>query len=394
MVLKMAFRNLLRHKKRTILTLTTTIIGILLAVIGEGMNSGMEVQITDLSVKSEIGFARAFGKGYYAEKTDNNILEFPIGQEEIGLFNTLPVTKHISFEGTMTNSQEELRVKIQGVNPVDENKVFNRDKYIISGEWIKNREGLVIGSELASLLGVKVGDSVTVLARTIDKNQNAYDLTISGIIKTGNPIFDGTIVFLEESFAKEFVGADFYNEVIFGEKLDSKKVENLKNSNIDLVTYEEELEDFLIIAKIRRKMFGVISGGILLMASLTITNTMLMAMLERKKEIGVLMANGMNTKKILKMFFFEGILNGILGSFLGFVLGSILVTYFQKYGIPFNFNSTDIGVNIPFADRLYLHYNFSKSIIFPFIGILFAGVASYYPAYKATKINPIEAMKG
>lgn len=394
MVFKMAFRNLRRHKKRTLLTLITTVIGILLAVIGEGMNSGMEVQISDLSIKSEIGYARAFGKNYYAEKDDNDILEFPIAKEDLKLFNGLPVTKHLSFNGSITNSIEELQVKFQGINPEDENIVFHRDKYMISGDFFTKKDGVVIGSELAKLLNIKTGDIVTILARTLEKNQNAYDVEVIGIIKTGNPVFDGTVVFMKENFAKEFVSADFYNEIIIGKTPQKEKILELKNSHIDFVTYDEELKDFLVIAELRRKMFGAISGAMLLMAALTITNTMLMAMLERKREIGVLMANGMNVKKILQMFFTEGILNGIIGSFIGFILGTIIVIYFQKYGIPFHFNSNDIGVNIPFADRLYLHYNFANSIIFPFVGIAFAGVASYYPAYKATKINPIDAMKG
>lgn len=394
MVYKMALKNLLRHKKRTMLTLITSIVGIFLAVIGEGLNSGLEVQATDLSIKSEISYGRIFAKDFYAEKEDNNILEFPIDKNIEKDLAGIPFSRRITFGGSITNSEEELGVNYIGVNKISENVVFEREKYITQGDFLNEPMGIVIGYDLANLLNLKTGDQITLMARTVNKSQNAYDAIITGILKTGNPIFDSRTVFLNEEFAKEFSGADFYNEYVIGKDLDNKKIEQLKTKNIDYITYKEALKDIMSIASLRRKIFGIISFAILLMAALTITNTMLMAMLERKKEVGVLMANGMNGKKVLKMYFFEGFLNGAIGCIIGFLMGTVIVVILQKVGIPFNINVNDLGVSIPFSDRLYLHYNFKTSIIFPFVGLLFASIASFYPAYRATKLNPVEAIKG
>lgn len=394
MIYKMAFKNLLRHKRRTLLTLVTTIVGIMLAVVGEGLNGGLEKQVSDLSIKSETAYGRIFGKGYYEEKEDNDILEFPIDEDEMLALEGISITKRISFTGTITDSDLEFAAYYMGVDEQEENQVFQRGKYIIFGNFIKNRNDVVIGSELAKLLNAKVGDQLTLMARTVDKNQNAYDMLITGIIKTGNVIFDGKAVFLSQDFAREFTGADFYNEIAIANILEPKLINQLKTKNFDFVDYKEELKDILAISKIRRKIFGMISGGILIMASLTITNTMLMAMLERKKEIGVLMANGMNSKKILQLFFLEGIYNGIIGCTLGFLIGSLITINLEKVGIPFNMSFQDMGLALPFSDRMYLYYNLGKSLTFPLIGLLFVALASFYPAYKATKLNPIEAIRG
>lgn len=394
MIYQMALKNLFRHKKRTLLTLVTTIVGIFLAVLGEGLNSGLEVQVSDLSIKSEISYGRIYAKNFYAEKEDNNILEFPVDSSIDKHLTGIPYSKRVTFGGSITNGVEDIATTYIGVNRDAENVVFQRDKYMVEGNFLKNPQDVVIGSELAKLMNLKVGDSITLLARTVDKSQNAYDVEVTGIIKTGNPIFDSRTVFINENFAKEFSLVDFYNEYVIGKELDSNKISELSNQNIDYITYKEALKDVLAIASLRRRMFGMMSGAILLMASLTITNTMLMAMLERKAEVGVLMANGMSGKKVLKMYFFEGFLNGIIGCIIGFTLGSILVMILQKVGIAFSFNSNDLGIAIPFADRLYLHYNFKRSIIFPFVGLIFVSIASFYPAYRATKLNPVDAIKG
>ncbi len=394
MIYKMAFKNLLRHKRRTLLTLVTTIVGIMLAVVGEGLNGGLEKQVSDLSIKSETAYGRIFGKGYYEEKEDNDILEFPIDEDEMFVLEGISITKRISFTGTITDSDLEFAAYYMGVDEQEENQVFQREKYIIAGNFIKNRNDVVIGSELAKLLNVKVGDQLTLMARNINKNQNAYDILITGIIKTGNVIFDGKAVFLSQDFAREFTGADFYNEIAIANILEPNLISQLKTKNFDFVDYKEELKDILAISKMRRKIFGMISGGILIMASLTIANTMLMAMLERKKEIGVLMANGMNSRKILQLFFLEGIYNGIIGCTLGFLIGSLITINLEKVGIPFNISFQDMGLALPFSDRMYLYYSLGKSLTFPLIGLLFVALASFYPAYKATKLNPIEAIRG
>ena len=243
MIIKMAFKNLLRHKKRTALTLITTIVGILLAVIGEGLNSGLEKQVSDLSIKSEISYGRIFGKNFYEDKDNNDILEYPINMKSVKGLENVPISKRISFTGSITDSKEELATYFMGVNKIDENKVFSRDKYIISGNFLNNDTDVVIGEELANLLNLKVGDDVTLMARTVIKSQNAYDLKVTGIIKTGNPIFDSKAVFLNETFAREFSGADFYNEIIVGKILDTPLENILKSSDIDYVTYKEKLKE-------------------------------------------------------------------------------------------------------------------------------------------------------
>ncbi len=394
MLIKMAFRNLFRHKKRTILTLITMTIGIMLAILGEGLNKGMYEQVKDIYIKSDIGYYKLYKKSYYGERDTNERLEYIIeDREEVeDILSNTKKSSRIVFEGEITNSYDELNTIFIGGNKIEEEAVFDRSSYLVEGSFLDGDDEIVVGYELAKLLNLNLGMEVTILARAYDKSINAYDRKIGGIIKTGNPLMDGKVVFLTKEFAKEFVGADIINDIVVGEVLDEVTLSKLRKKKVDIVSYNEELEEINTITTIRRRVFGVISTIILIMAGLSIANTMLMAMMERKKEIGILMANGMERRKILKLFLYEGGISGVIGGFIGFTLGSLWVLYYQEYGLNF-FNAGSAGINLPLSEKLYFGYSFISSISFFAIGLLFALVASIYPAYKATTMEPVEVIR-
>ena len=395
MILKMIFRNIFRYKKRTVLTLITMIVGIYLAILGEGLNSGLENQITDIYIKTDTSHYKIYGNDFYLEKDDNDQLDYPIDNlekvEEI--LKNKDYSKRLLFEGSITDGEEELRARFIGVEPHKENLVFERNRYMVDGSFLDNEDSLVLGLEMARLLNLGIGDEVTLIARTASQSINAYNLTITGIIKTGNTIMDSSCVFIDLNFAKKFADTQFINDIAVKTLLTDKEVNNLKDLKIDFIPWQEEIKDILRITAIRRKAFTIISMTILIMAGVTIANTMLMAMLERQKEIGIMMANGMNNREILILFLGEGTLVGSLGSFIGFIFGGITTNYYQNNGIEIAIKSSDLGISIPFSDRLYLYFDLEKSLIIFIVGIIFSAFASVYPAVKSIKLNPSEAIK-
>lgn len=395
MIPKMIFRNIFRHRKRTLLTLVTMIVGIYLAILGEGLNSGLEHQLTDLYIKTDTSLYKIYGKDFYAEKDDNDQLEYPVIQikEVEKVLGGKNYSKRLIFEGSVTNGLEELSVQFIGVDPQKENEVFNREKYMVKGPFVRGEDSLVLGIELTRLLGLSIGDQVTIMARTASESMNAYDMTLTGIIKTGNIIMDSNTVFVDLNFAGKFADTEEINDIAVGSELSHEEVEELERLDVDFATWQEEIEDIFMITSIRRKAFAIISFTILLMAGVTIANTMLMAMLERQKEIGIMMANGMYRKEILLLFLGEGTFVGILGSSIGFFLGAMTTTYYQNKGIEIAVKSSDLGINIPFSDRLYLYFEPEKSFVIFLIGILFSAAASIYPAIKSIKLDPSVAIK-
>ncbi|WP_319370394.1 FtsX-like permease family protein [uncultured Ilyobacter sp.] len=395
MIFKMIFRNIFRYKKRTVLTLITMIVGIYLAILGEGLNAGLENQITDIYIKTDTSHYKIYGKDFYSEKDDNDQLEYPIENlervEEI--LKNKNYSKRLIFKGSITDGREELMAQFIGVEPHNENLVFERYKYMVEGSFVTGKDSMVLGIEMARLLKLGIGDEITLIARTASQSINAYNLTITGLIKTGNTLMDSNSVFINLDFSKKFADTTAINDIAVESLLQNKEIENLKKLNIDLVPWQEEIKDILRITSIRRKAFAIISTTILIMAGVTIANTMLMAMLERQKEIGIMMANGMNSREILFIFLGEGTFVGSLGSFIGFIFGWITTNYYEKKGIQIAIKSSDLGINIPFSDRLYLYFDLDRSLVIFMMGVLFSVAASVYPAIKSIKLDPAEAIK-
>lgn len=394
MLVKMAWRNLFRHKKRTLLTLITMAVGIMLAILGEGLNRGMYIQVKDTYIKTDIGQYKIYAKGYYEERDINEPLEFPISntKELERTLKGISYEERIVYPGSITNSTDELNITFIAVDREREESIFNRSGYMAEGNFLKNPDEIVVGSEVADLLNLEVGMEITLLGRTFDKALNAYDKRIGGIIKTGNPLLDSRIVFVPLKFGKEFIDADIVNDIVIGQALHPRKLKELKKFDIDIIPYDRELREINQINRVRRRVFGIISISILVMAGLSIANTMLMSMLERKKEIGIMMANGMSRRNILKLFLLEGCLSGFLGGLIGFAIGSSIVIYYEEVGLAL-FNFGDTGINLPISDRLFFGYSFPVSMFFFGVGMTFAVIASYYPAYKATHMEPVEVIR-
>ncbi|WP_134111970.1 hypothetical protein [Hypnocyclicus thermotrophus] len=158
MIFKMTLRNIFRHKARTILTLVMIIIGIFIVIIGEGANKGLELQIIDMSIKTDVGKNKIYKKGYYKNKEDKNPIKHLIDNEKTirDILKNKAVSYRIHFNGSITNGINELGAKFYGINKKEEERVFNRNSQIIEGKYFNKKNELIIGKDFAYLLDLKL----------------------------------------------------------------------------------------------------------------------------------------------------------------------------------------------------------------------------------------------
>jgi putative ABC transport system permease protein len=403
MFIHIAFKNIFRNKRRTLLTMAAVFFGVFLLIVFNGFSSGMEWQIGDLFIKTNTGAIKIVVKDFKTDDLENPI-DFPLAQyRDIGrkLAQNKKIQAYsprITFHGSVSNGMDEIRAVGVGMDPVLEDAVFQRKLSIVNGSFLNpHEEGIVIGEELAGLLNVTVGDTVSVIAQATAMGRNAYDLEIKGLIKTGNPLIDGYTFFVPIDFARGLLSFEGITDIAVNLK-SYAEIDQVANEirqqtfqeDIKVLTWRDFAKDYIGLIEYRKKMIGIISCVILLIAAVGIINTMLMAMLERKREIGNLMAMGVRRTEIMRLFSLEGGFIGVLGSLSAAVLGSLVLLYGQIAGLPINLN--EIG-NTPVAGKLYLHLNLNNVFYFFLVGIAVAILSAIYPAFKSAQLNPVEALR-
>jgi len=394
MLLKMAFRNIFRQKKRTFLTLSVMVFGIMLAVFYDGMIVSVSDDMYKIYVDTELGQYKIYGSGFYAEQEDNEQIEFLIDEKKIDeMLGKESYSPRLVFGGTLGNGEIEFPIRFIGVNKEMENSIFHREETIIDGEFLVSDDQIVMGLTTAKTLGVKKGDYVTIVARTVNKSINAYDMQVGGIFKSLNNMMDKGTIFTTLSFAQEFLDTDKVNDVVVMNKLSENKIQLLKKST-DVVSWEEELDELMQLMKYKGQAAARSMLFIVVIAGVGIANTMLMSMYEREKEIGVMMANGMSNKGIMGLFICEGIFLGVVGSGIGTLLGIMINLIVGKYGIPLPLQMyEDMGLDMVIPDKMYAVINLGVSAQMFAVGVIISVIATLYVAFRSTKFNPAEILK-
>ena len=407
MLFQMALKNVFRNKKRTLITLAAVFFGVFLSVLANGLNKGLEWQIGDLYIKTDTSALKIVNESYQIDDLTNPI-DYPINKYE-------PITKvlagnpdvkafspRISFHGSLTNGVNEIRAIGLGVDPVHEDAVFHRSEGIVSGCYLKTGEqGIIIGADLAGLLELKVGDTVTVIAEATQMGMNAYDLEIKGLVRTGNPLLDGGAFWVPIDFTRDLLSFTGITDIPVSLKKNSQ-IEAFKTGfarkdlpeKVQVLTWRDYTRDFVQLVEFRARLINILTMMILLIAAAGIANTMLMAMMERKREIGNLMAMGVRRGEIVRLFLIEGAMIGFLGSIVAVILGSGIVTYFQINGIALGAKISEAIGDVPIAGKLYAYLDWTQVTAYFLMGLGVSVISTVYPSMKSARLKPVEAIRG
>lgn len=407
MLFQMALKNVFRNKKRTLITLAAVFFGVFLSVLANGLNKGLEWQISDLYIKTETGALKIVNENYQIDDLTNPI-EYPITKyepiiqvltenEDVKAFSP-----RITFHGSLSNGVNEIRAVGLGVDPVREDLVFHRSEGIVSGCFLQTGDqGVVIGADLAGLLELKVGDTVTVIAEATQMGMNAYDLEIKGLARTGNPIMDRGAFWVPIDFTRDLLSFNGITDIPVAIQKNSR-IEAFKADfarrhlpeKVQVLSWRDYTKDFVQLVDFRARLISILTMMILLIAAAGIANTMLMAMMERKREIGNLMAMGVRQGEIVRLFLIEGAMIGFLGSIVAVFLGSGIVTYFQINGIALGTKISNALGDVPIAGKLYAYFDLRQVLSYFLMGLLVSVISTVYPAIKSARLKPVEAIRG
>lgn len=398
-MIKTALRNLFRHKRRTVLTFSILSVGIIYYIVLQGMLDGFEFESIRNFIQLESGHLKITAQDFNPETFEGKIANYPELEKKLREFTFVKgIAPRLKIIGTLDNSIDDYPVIIIGIDPEKDKMVFELNKYLTEDRL--THEGIWIGTVIADKFKVKEGDYLYLTFKGKEGSIVSQEFEVQGIIDCPSFINNNLLVYAPLSTINEIGGFkgeiseisvltdNFQKSFLYKEKL-SRNFEELKIS-----TWQEEGKDFLSISQAKKTAQYVIIFFIILIGIIGTTNTLLIAVFERIREIGTLKAIGMTDKEILRLFVTEGVLIGIAGSMIGVAVGALLNAYFVKYGTNWSvLLPKDMNWGYRVSGIIKSSWNLTSILVSLFLGPISTLIASYIPARRAKKLTPAECLR-
>ena len=403
MIWSIAWRNVWRNKVRSSIVIIAVCLGLMSGVFSAAFMKGWMGQRMDAVLLTEMSyiqihhpeFKENYEFTYFVDNSDK------IVQDIKSLDPTIKLSKRMVINSMVASAETGTGVMIKGIDPEMEKEVTNIYTKIVEGAYFEgiSKNPVVIGKKLADKLDVSIRNKIIVTVQDQDGNVTSGAFRVAGIYKTSNTTFDGSTIFVRNNDLATLVGVnpEMSHEIalLLSDQHNLEETTQIIGAlNPDLLT--ESWKDLSPEMGYMDDLMGVYMYFIIIIIlfalCFAIINTMLMAVLERVKEIGMLMAVGMNKLRVFSMLMLESIFLTLSGGFLGIVLGYILFLFFQKNGIDMSIWGEGLEA-MGFAAIIYPEFDYGMIIPIIILVILTGLLSSLYPAYKALKLNPADSIR-
>lgn len=404
-----AWRNLWRNKLRSSVIFLSIAVGIIGAVVADGFMEGMTEQRANSAIANEVSNIQIHNPKFLLNQEVKYTI--PEAQKIIKKIETLPEVKGVSLRlkinAMAASANAGAGISLFGVQPAAEKKVSDLHDHIIEGSYLTNSQKLpaVIGKKLSKKLNLGLGDKIIVTLTDTTGTITSGAFNIVGIYKTSDNNFDVSHVFIKRSDLAQLIGYpnnagdeiaillynnDLTNQVV--KKLDKMFAPMVKQKAIIIQSWEQIeplIKSMIDMMNYFSYMFLII---ILVALAFAIINTMLMSVMERTREFGMLMALGMNKRKVFTMILLETIFLSIVGALLGVLVSIFIVNYYAVHGLDlssFGGGMNYLGYGSIVFFKVKTQFYFMTIILIVFIAI----VSSISPALKALRLQPATALR-
>jgi ABC-type lipoprotein release transport system permease subunit len=405
---KIAYRDLGRNRRRSVLTLVAVALGLALLIVISGLLEGATQGSLENSIRLQTGHVQVRGESYDEDKVSlawEDLLDNPQGlaAQAQALEGVRVATPMLWASGVLGVRDRSVGVQVFGLDPLSEAHAPIREA-LVAGEFLAadDRSGILMGQRLAESLGLTVGSQVSLLVSTADEQPDEAIFTIRGLYATGVASYDRTTVFMPLLKAQAFTRTGERASAILmllhrREDADAVaaalRVPGPMAQEVRTLTWRDLNKVLLQSVEAGAAILDLMNLVVLAVVAVIIANTLLMAVFERMREMGILAALGMKGWQILTMFVLEAGTLGLAGIAAGLVLGGLGVAYLGTVGLPIGEAAAAGTEIVTYGSTLYARFSLSDAASLSVTSLAITLLASLYPAWFAARMEPIEALR-
>lgn len=404
LLIRVAARNLFRNLRRTMITMLTIAFGLAVILWLQSILAGRNKHIIESITTTYTGNIQVFRADYLKDR----LIQFSFTPPTAALPEGVAQAQRIHLPALVSSGEQSVPIQFEGIEPSREAVVTKVKENLAQGEYLADEPDadcpsrqIYIGKKLADLLQVGVGNKIVILAQAADGTLGNELFRVKGIYDSGSPDFDKSFAFAPLACVAKVGAIQGVHEVAIRvpdlEKENQIRAELAKiyPPEIKVTSWRESLPGMATMVKYNDATLVMISSMLFIVITLGIVNTLLMSVFERTREFGVMIALGTTPWQLRWLIIFESITLGLIASSVGMILGLAAVFYHQKTGFdlkPFLGEHSSLD---QFRLELTIHPElrilpFLKSVSTMMGFIILAGL---YPAWRASKLQPVEAMR-
>ena len=406
MILYLAWRNVWRYPRRTILTMLTIIAGCVMILLLNSLATGGHDQMIDDAVASGTGHIQIHEKGF----RDNQSLEYALLPDDKLIAELKKekkvrgISKRIQNAGLISYIDKTAGVIIQGIEPEEEKnitiisqRILRGGRYLTSGDSLH----IIMGETLAENIKATVGSTISMISQGFDGSIAAEKLEIVGLFRTGNPEYDRSLILMPFTRAEQSFSMMGYinsivirlNESRFTDEIKKVLAEKIHGEGLEISGWDElmpELVQFIVMDDFSAYIFDFV---LFMIVAFGIYNTIQMSVFERTREIGIMLSIGTSPGQVRSLIVYESFIITVIGLIPGMLIGSLLSIYFQHNPIDYSAYAKEItvwGVTTTLFPARLTALNLSVTCTLICISSL---IFSFFPALRASRLNPVKAIR-
>lgn len=404
MLLKLAWLNIWRNKRRTSITATSVFFAVLLAIIFRSLTDGIYDNMIHNVVSYSSGYLQVHQKGYWVEQSIDNTFEEDeqLFQKLINNPNVIHLMPRLRTFALASSADKTKGVLILGIDPSKEKEVNNLHEKIIDGQYIEtiNDNAVVLGEGLAKQLKLMVNDTLVLLGQGYHASSAAAKFRVQGLVKLGAIELNNNMVYMPLEQLQNMHGAknrlSSISVMLDGkthlEELKQSLEESINSDKYEVMTWKEMIPEMDQFIEADSTGHYIIIGVLYFIISFGIFGTLLMMIFERKHELGILIAIGMKKNLLAILLLLESIMISLIGCFTGVIAGFLVIKWFTVHPIHLTGELKRVYEDYGIESIIYFSGQEKIFIVQTLIVLILSILLAFYPGYKVIKLKPREAI--